>query len=185
MIEFITKYMSEATTVSKWANRFIWAAVAQGAGALFWTILIIAPFVTPPISRIIAGGSAGTWFFVGYITYIVVGVIGVAVTSLFYHHIEVNLKKPFKGLGNVLASLHFILMNVGVAGATWLLMIAGYTGGKALQPTQLGGLGITNPGQVHPLIAGYVEPIGYFIIALCIGVLAGGFGYIVTYLRKK
>ncbi|NHV97176.1 MAG: hypothetical protein HA494_05240 [Thaumarchaeota archaeon] len=171
--------------VSRWANRFIWAAVIQGACALVWTILIVAPFVQPPISRIIAGGSAGTWFFVGYISYIVVGVIGVAVTSLFYHHIEVTLKKPFKGLGNVLASIHFILMNVGVAGATWLLMIAGYTGGKALQPTQLGGLGYTNPGQVHPLIAGYVEPIGYFIIALGIGVLAGGLGYVITYLRRQ
>lgn len=176
--------MSEAYNLSKWANRFIWAAVAQGACALAWTMLIIAPFVTPPISRIIAGGSAGTWFFVGYITYLVVGVIGVAVTSLFYHHIEVNLRKPFKGLGNILAGIHFILMNVGVAGATWLLMIAGYTGGKALQPTQLGGLGFTNPGQVHPLIAGYVEPIGYFIIALGVGVLAGGLGYVLTYLRK-
>jgi hypothetical protein len=38
---------------------------------------------------------------------------------------------------------------------------------------------------VHPLIAGYVEPIGYFIIALGIGVLAGGLGYVITYLRRQ
>lgn len=111
--------------------------------------------------------------------------IGVAVTSLFYHHIEVALKKPFTGLGNVLAGIHFILMNVSVAGATWLLMLAGYTGGKALQPTQVGGLGITSPAQVHPLIAGYVEPIVYFIVALCVGLLAGGLGYVLTYLRAR
>ena len=177
--------MSGEVAVSKWANRFIWAAVVQGACALAWTFLIIAPIVQPPISRIIAGGSAGTWFFVGYISYIVVGVIGVAVTSLFYHHIEVALKKPFSGFGNVLAGIHFILMNVGVAGATWLLMLAGYTGGKALQPTQVGGLGLTNPGQVHPLIAGYVEPIVYFMIALGVGLIAGGLGYIVTYVRGR
>ena len=176
--------MSGEVAVSRWANRFIWAAVVQGACALAWTFLIIAPIVQPPISRIIAGGSAGTWFFVGYISYIVVGVIGVAVTSLFYHYIEVMLKKPFSGFGNVLAGIHFILMNVGVAGATWLLMLAGYTGGKALQPTQVGGLGLT-PGQVHPLIAGYVEPIVYFIIALGVGLIAGGLGYILTYVRGR
>ena len=34
----------------------------------------------------IAGGGAGTLFTFGYVIYIVVGVIGVAVSSLFYHY---------------------------------------------------------------------------------------------------
>jgi len=47
-------YKSEEVTVSKWANRFIWAAIVQGACALVWTFLIVAPIVQPPIPRIIA-----------------------------------------------------------------------------------------------------------------------------------
>jgi hypothetical protein len=67
---------------------------------------------------VIAGGSAGTWFTVGYVTCLLVGVIGVAVTALFYHHIDVILGKPCAGSLNLLAWIHLILMNVGVIIAT-------------------------------------------------------------------
>jgi hypothetical protein len=132
---------------------------------------------------VIASGSAGTWFFVGYISYIIVGVIAVAVTALFYQHLEVHLRRTYSGFRNVLAWLHFILMNVGAAGATWLLMVAGYIGGTALLPTAVGGGGLS-PGEVHQLIGGYVEPIGYFIILGGLGVLLGGIGYIIGYIQK-
>jgi hypothetical protein len=89
--------MEMSGRVSTWANRFIAAAIVQGALA----VILMAYFVLgqfawlkPEVSRVIAGGSAGTWFTVGYVTYLVVGVIGVAVTALFYHHIEVTLGKP-------------------------------------------------------------------------------------------
>lgn len=174
----------EVTTYSKWANRFIWAGVAQGLFAVIWTLLIIAPFVTPSISKIIAAGSVGTWFFVGYISYIVVGVLGVAITSLFYQYLEVTLRKTYRGLTNILAWLHFLLMNVGVVGATWLLMYAGYVGGVGLMPVSSGGFGL-NAGQVHPMINGLVQPIGFFIIVLSMGVMLGGLGYILVNRSKS
>jgi len=46
-----------------------------------------------------------------------------------------------------------------------------------------GGGGL-NAGQVHLLINPYVEPIGYAVIALGLGVFLGGVGYILT-LRSK
>jgi hypothetical protein len=90
---------------------------------------------------VIAGSSAGTWFTVGYVTYLLVGVIGVAVTALFHHCIEVTLGKPYAGSLNLLAWIYLILMNVGVIGATWLMMIGGYLGGAAMLPPAVGGKG--------------------------------------------
>ncbi|MDG6997432.1 MAG: hypothetical protein JRN52_16065 [Nitrososphaerota archaeon] len=173
-----------APLVSKWSNRFIWAAIIQGLAATLLTIPIVLPWVKPSVAMVIASGSAGTWFTVGYLTYIMVGVIAVAVTALFYHHFEVDLGKPYKGLSNALAWLHLILMNVGVAAAAYMLMYGGYFGGAALIPTSEGGLG-QNAGWVHVhILSGLVDPVGYAIIVAGLGVLAGGLGYLVNYLRK-
>jgi hypothetical protein len=36
---------------------------------------------------VIAAGGAGTWFTFGYVMYVVVGVIGVAVSAIFYYYL--------------------------------------------------------------------------------------------------
>ncbi|MEM1943467.1 MAG: hypothetical protein QXO30_00975 [Candidatus Caldarchaeum sp.] len=183
--------MSQKVLVSKWASRFIVAAIVQGALAtgltLFWVVGQLG-FMKPEFSRVIAFGSAGNWFTVGYTTYLVVGVMGVAVTALFYHYIENVLGKPFRGVANTLAWLHLILMNVGVVGATWMMMVGGYLGGSAMLPVEVGGRG-WNAGQVHANIF-YGIPLGYptwiaaFIFVLAAGVLLGGLGYILTWRSK-
>ncbi|MCS7127513.1 MAG: cbb3-type cytochrome c oxidase subunit I [Thaumarchaeota archaeon] len=98
-------------------------------------------FLRPEVSRVIAFGSAGTWFTVGYTTYLIVGVVAMAVTALFYHYIENVLGKPYTGIANTFAWLHLVLMNVGVVGATWM-MIGGYQGGAAMLPPAVGGGGM-------------------------------------------
>jgi energy-converting hydrogenase Eha subunit A len=179
------------TTVSKWATRFIWAAIIQGALATLLTLYIVIGqifFLRPEPSRVIAFGSAGNWFTVGYVTYLIVGVVGAAVTALFYHYIESILGKPYSGLADKLANVHLVLMNIGVVGATWLMMLGGYLGGAAMLPPDVGGRG-WNPGQVHVNVF-YSIPLGYpfwisiFIILLALGVLAGGLSYIITMRRK-
>jgi hypothetical protein len=172
--------------VSRWANRFIWAAIIQGLFAVIWTLPIIDPFkfFSPPISMVIASGSAGTWFLVGYVLYLVVGVIGVGLTALFYNHFEVNLRRVYRGITNKFAWLHLVLMNVGTAATTWLLMYDGYMGEKGLMPTSLGGLGLT-PLQVHEqILVQFVNPIGALLGVTAVGVLFGGLGFLVTYFRK-
>lgn len=169
---------------SKRSSRFIGAAILQGLGAAIVTAPIVLPTVNPPVSKIIAGGGAGTWFTVGYILYIVVGVIAVAVTALFYHHFEVVMNRPYTGVMNYLAWIHLVLMNVGVAAATWILMYGGYYAGAALLPTTSGGLGWT-AAQVHTnILAPLVQPAGYAVITAAAGVLAGGLGFVVSYFRK-
>lgn len=159
--------------------RFIWAAIIQGVCAVIWTLFIVFPGVTPSPSMVIASGSAGTWLTLGYVLYVVIGVVAVAVTGLFYSYIEDTLGKVYKGLSNYLAWIHFILMNVGVAAATWALMYAGYEGGAALMPTREGGGGLTAQ-QVHTqILVQWVNPIGILVWVAAIGVLVGGLGYII------
>ena len=61
-----------------WAKRFVWVALIHALIAAILSVL----FIFPPggegkeLSRMIAGGSAGTWVFVGYATYILVGFVG-------------------------------------------------------------------------------------------------------------
>ncbi|MGE5601383.1 MAG: hypothetical protein ACM3TS_00070 [Clostridia bacterium] len=77
-------------SLDSWARRFMAAAIIQGAAVVGLTIFLVLgqiSIIKPEVSRVIAGGGAGTWFTFGYIAYIVVGVIGVAVSSLFYHYL--------------------------------------------------------------------------------------------------
>lgn len=163
----------------KWAGRFIWASVIQGVLAVAWTVFIVNPWVTPPPAMVIASGSAGTWLTVGYTLYIMVGVVAVAVTAVFYMYIERILGKVYHGATNYLAWGHLVLMNAGVIGATWLMMIGGYLGGAALLPKAVGGLG-WNGGQVHEnILQYYTEPVFAFVLLAIAGILAGGLGYLI------
>lgn len=83
-----------------------------------------------------------------------------------------------KGYTNILAWRHLVFMNVGVAGAMFLMMWGGYVAGVALAPAAAGGGGL-NAGQVHEQILGWMtQPIGGFILLAAIGVFLGGLGYI-------
>jgi heme/copper-type cytochrome/quinol oxidase subunit 1 len=168
----------------RWAGRFIWASIIQGLLAVLWTLFIINPYLTYGPSKVIAGGGAGTWFFVGYVSYVLVGVVGVAVTAIFYFYIESVLGKAYSGLTSYLAWAHIILMNVGVAGACFLLMWGGYHAGVAQASVSSGGGGLTT-GQIHvQILSQLVNPTGYFIVMAAGGAILGGLGYLLAQ-RKK
>ena len=181
--------MQEVRLRSKWASRFMVAAIVQGLLATLLTLYFVlgqaTGFLKPAFSRVIAAGGAGNWFTVGYLSYLIVGVIGVAVTALFYHYIEVVLGREYRGFSNILAWLHLILMNVGVLGATWIMIYGGYAGGAAMLPPEVGGLGWTGK-QVHEHILGPLPiPITVFIVILAAGVMLGGLGYVVNWKRGQ
>jgi hypothetical protein len=175
----------------KWAGRFIWAAVIQGLFATIITVLVLDPlqYVTGKSdyfspAMVIAGGSGGTWFFTGYICYLVVGVVATAVTAIFYFYIEGIRGKVYKGVTNALAWTHLLLMNVGVAGSMFLMMWGGYFAGWAGAAAAEGGKGLA-PGQIHvQILGGLVDPIGAFILMAAIGALIGGLGYVLAQFRK-
>ena len=174
---------------SPWTRRFIAAAIIQGAIIAALTIFLVlsqASLLKPEISRVIAAGGAGTWFTFGYIIYIIVGVIGVAVSALFYYYIERVLGKQYNAtkIAKALAWSHLILMNVGTTAATGMLMYAGYVSGAALLPLSVGGKGF-NQGQAHAILAPFVEPISATILLLVLGVLLGGIGFLIMYRSKR
>lgn len=156
------------------------AAIVQGAAIVALTAVMVlgqTSFMKPEVSRVIAAGGAGTWFTFGFVIYILVGVIGVAVSALFYQSLGTKVPR-------VTAWLHLVLMNAGVAAAAGMMMYAGYVGGAAALPQAAGGAGF-DQGQVHELIVPFVEPIGAAILVLLAGVLVGGIGYLMAYRRAS
>lgn len=171
---------------SAWTGRFVWAAIIQGGLAF----IIIAIFMYLNLygetgqqpSRIVAGGSVGTWLLVGFTGYLIM-IVAVGLSGFFYHYIE-DIRGRFyqSWLYKGLAWGHLVLINIGAIGATWLLMIAGFTGGSHLLTSQ------TPPpavfGEVHDLIAWAIDPIAAFILVTALGGLLGGVGYMLALLRK-
>jgi len=175
-----------SVTASKWSSRFIWAAVVQGLILTIVTVVIVEPLsyfnINWPLnyspSKVIAGGGGGTWMFTGYILYLVVGVVAIAVTAMFYFQIEGVMGKAYHGLTNYLAWGHYILLNVGVAGSMLLMIWGGYMAGYAAAPVASGGLGYTG-GQIHVAYLGQlVNPIGAFVLVAALGAILGGAGFI-------
>ena len=123
--------------------------------------------------------------FTGYILYLVVGVVAVAVTALFYFYFEGIRGKVYTGVSNYLAWGHYILMNVGVAGSMILMIWGGYMAGYASTAVAAGGLGYTAL-QVHVNFLGAVEqPIGELVILAGVGALLGGLGFVVRNAKKN
>jgi len=176
-----------AQTQGKWAGRFIWAAIFQGLAFVVATILVLDPlqyvtgnsdYYSP--AKVIASNGAGTWFFTGFISWLVVGVIATAVTAIFYYYIEDVRGHVYKGFQSLMAWGHLLFMNVGIAGAMIIMTYQGYLAGVAAAPASSGGGGL-NAGQIHEQILGWTtDPIGGLILLACIGALLGGLGYILA-----
>jgi hypothetical protein len=175
---------------SKWANRWIIAAIAQGALATGATAFLLydSQYGTPGAAKIVAGGGAGNWLTVGYLGFIIFGPLAAAVTSLFYQHLESNLRAPYTGISNIFAWLHLVLMNVGVTVATWLMWIGGWRAVNFISTTGATAYCKANPTvdscSVHTQILGpLVTPIGIFALIAILGAFAGGLGYVIAWRR--
>jgi hypothetical protein len=111
------------------------------------------------MSRIIAGGSAGNWFFVGYITLIAVGCGGILACGTVQHVLSTILnKKP----NNLFSWIGLIVWEIGIIGSTLLLGLAGFIGGSGL----LDGLATS---AIHEKIVIYALPVEILIFIAIIG----------------
>ena len=173
---------------SRMAVYFLYAAMVQGAAAVIITFLAAfgdqIKLLPVSASRVIAGGEAGNWFTVGYLAYLIVGVVAMAVTSMFYLYIETVEGRAYRGISKAFAWVHLILGNLGVAGASFLAMWGGYWGGAGMQPAQFGGKG-WDTGQVHVNVLGALTmPIAALLALALIGFVLGGLGYLIA-MRSK
>ena len=184
LAESIAKEISVMATESKWATRFVWAAILQGALVSFLTLFLVlgeVGFLHPSVSLLINASVPGIWIALGYFAYLIVGVVGMAVTALFYQYLEVNLKSPYTGGARSLAWLHLILSNVGIVGATALIIYAGYVTGVATLPASLGGLGMAMVDAESMVLNQFLLPIAAFAAMTILGVMLGGLGYVIVY----
>lgn len=187
---------------SVWAGRF--TAGAFVLGGIAWLVIgvlllgNILAGLTPPnfalgpaSSRIVAGGGAGTWFVMGLLSYLVIGIVGVALSATFYEHVEVALGQPLKGWQNIAALIHLLVGGVGAAAASLVMAYGGFLAGAAFVPTAYGGGGL-NPNsnadlyQVHTTILGPLTlPITVLIGIALLGYLAGGLALFMAWLGAR
>ena len=165
----------------RWADRFIIAAIIQGGIITVMALVIVGIQVTYTdvnIIQFLSLSFEGTakWFFLGIIFHLIV-IVAVAVTALFYSHLEITLKKQFTKTTKVLATIHLIGMNVGGAGAMMIMTFAGLAGTGLLTVFTEGRLGPKYPA----IMDSFIEPIGGFIALLAIGVICGGIGFVMAY----
>lgn len=169
------------TTEFRWVDLFIIAAIIQGAIIAIMAVVIVAIQVTNSDINIIqylslSFGGSGKWFFFGVIFHLII-IVAIAVTALFYSHLEITLKKKFSRKLNVLAAIHLIGMNVGGAGSMMIMTYAGLAGTGLLAVFTEGKLGPKN----NAILDSFIEPIGGFIALLAIGVMCGGLGFVLAY----
>jgi hypothetical protein len=186
----VVGFKADSAPWSRWANRWIVAAIVQGALAAAATAFLLydSQYGTPGAAKIVAGGGAGNWLTVGYLGFVIFGPLAAAVTSLFYQHLESNLRAPYTGISNVFAWLHLSLMNVGVTVATWLMWIGGWRAVNFISTTGASAFCKANPSDpscsVHAQILGpLVTPIGVFAVIALLGAFAGGIGFLMAWRR--
>ena len=179
----VVGFKADATMApwSKWANRFVIAAIIQGALAAAATAFLLydSQYGTPGAAKIVAGGGAGNWLTVGYLGFIIFGPLAAAVTSLFYQHLESNLRAPYTGISNVFAWLHLVLMNVGVTGATWLMWIGGWRAVNFISTMGASAFCTATATKNDPSCSVHVQVLGPLVTPF-----AGGIGYLMAWRRS-
>jgi hypothetical protein len=170
---------------SVWSSRFIIAAIVQGAIITGLTLVIVAAQMLTSGTNIIQFLSLSfegpaKWFFLGYTFYLIL-VVAIAVTAVFYNHLEVGMGRQIRGFRSVLAWIHFIGMNVGGAATTIAMIFAGLAG-SGIIGVILGGSDSLQPNVA--IMEQFIPIIAAFTGLLSIGVFAGGLAYITTYLQK-
>ena len=170
---------------TKWGNRFIIAAIVQGGIITGMALATVAfQLLTTDVDIIqflsLSFEGPAKWFFIGIILYLIL-IVAIATTAVFYNHLEINLKKKFSKVSNILTWVHLLGMNIGGAGTTILMIFAGLAGSGVLSLFVEGRLG----NQNEAILTSFIPPIAFFIVILSIGVICGGIAYIMAYRSKS
>ena len=116
-----------------------------------------------------------------------ISVVPIAVTAVFYNHLEINMAKRIKGFRPVLAWIHLIGMNVGGTAITLTMIFAGLSGSGIFGVITSGGdaSAVAKLTPNNAIMVQFIPPIAAFAGLLSIGVIAGGVRYIATYLQGR
>ena len=179
---------------SRWASRFIGAVFVLGGVA--WAIIAVLVLGNvlagmgnytfgPATSRIVAGGGAGSWFTMGLLSYLLIGVAGIGMSALFYSHIEGTLGTPLTGWRNIAGWIHLAVGGIAAAAASLLMTWGGFQAGAALLPPDVGGGG-QNVGFVHTNILNPIAaPLAALMGIALLGYLIGGIGLLSAWIAAR
>jgi hypothetical protein len=171
-----------------WSQRFILSAILQGLLIIVLTSSGIAIQLmyssTINIIQFLSLSFEGPakWIFLGYIFYLTLITL-IAITALFYNHLEVNLQKRIRGIKSVLAWINLIGINVGGAATAITIIYAGLAGSGILD-MMLSGDTTDNLKQNTAIMAEFVLPIAAFSGLLITGAVAGTIVYFASYLHN-
>lgn len=189
-----SKGPSSNVPYSKWSGRFTWTAIIQGAIVALLTAMLAAFSIGMEYPRQLVGmmlaapalGFSEITALAGLGLYLVVGVIGTGLAAQFYHHFEVRAGKPYRGLAsNALAWAHLVLVNVGIAAASLLMIYAGYLGDVAVTPKELGGFGMTIEQTARQILNPFIVPVASLLLVTVTGAVAGGAGFIINFFKRR
>jgi len=169
---------------TKWGNRFIIAAIIQGGIITGMALATVAfQLLTTDVDIIqflsLSFEGPAKWFFIGIILYLIL-IVAIAVSAVFYNHLEFHLKRKFSKVSNVLAWIHLFGMNIGGAGSTILMIFAGLAGSGVLSLFIEGKLG----NEDVAIMTSFIPSIAFFIVILSVGVICGGIAYLMAYRSK-
>lgn len=172
--------VSDKKRPSPWGNRFVLSAIVQGAVITGLTVsLVLMQAIFSDVSLIdflsVSLDGPAKWFFFGYFMYITL-VVAIAITAIFYNHLESNLGKQVRGAKKYLAWTQLIGMNVGGAATTILLIAAGFVG------TGFVNFAAGTDNNTEYLISLVKIPVAVFGVIFACGMVSGGIAYTLTYL---
>jgi hypothetical protein len=165
--------MSELS-ISTLSKYFIYATIFNLTFVVAITIPVIVPEFTFPIILTV---WPGTWMFIAYFAFILVGVVGSLGWAVLLNFIEDRFHKH--SVNRYLSEAHFALTYVGIFGVTSLMFRLGDLGGTAILSET--GKGVVTQG----LIGWMVVPIGIFLYLLLIGTVIGIANVILTISRPE
>ncbi|MCS7103436.1 MAG: hypothetical protein NZ992_06110 [Candidatus Korarchaeum sp.] len=133
-------------------------------------ITLLIAYEPLEIPRVIAGGSAGMWFTMGYLMYLIAGPLGSLYFSLIYSD-----KRSSIGL------LAFLMYNAGVLIASFSLIYGGYHAGWMMHVYPVHHQGNQIPTQqIHLWLVNFVLPAGIGTILAGLGALIGAIGALIS-----
>ncbi|HET8719465.1 MAG TPA: hypothetical protein VFM64_00525 [Candidatus Nitrosotenuis sp.] len=174
--------ISDKRRSSVWGNRFVISAIIQGAIITGLTVAMILMQIVSGVNLVeflsLSMSDSAKWFFFGYFMYITLAV-AIAITAIFYNHLESNLNKPIRGSTRYLVWAQLIGMNIGGSAVTILLIVFGFLGAGFV------GFVSGEETQVKGIMEYAKIPVAGFALLFACGTASGIVAYLMTYLRQR
>jgi len=130
-------FLSGTTKTTDLAKRFLALGTFNVVLSVIFSAIILDPFLCVSVSPGMFGchdnmvtSWPGTWLFIGYFTWLIVGVLGsFGWAALFYLG---DMLRGKTEINSFFSRVHILLFEVGVLGATACMAAVGYVGGGVI-----------------------------------------------------